>query len=383
MLACRLVLVIAIAASATPALGQALLKPAGARPTLEEVRKGMGVPSAGDLRGQQDAIGYASKPEQMAKVWELSSLPPAPESFGARPAPGVVGLIAPHDDYVYAARVDRQVLPLVTARIVVMVGVFHGYRRFGAHDQLIFDDYRAWRSPDGEIVISSLREELLAKLPKDEVAQDDASHDSEHSLEALAYWLKHQRPDVEIVPLLVPTSSFARFSSMAAHLGAALAASLQRRGLALGKDVAIVISSDGTHYGTDFKYTPFGEGGVVPFQKAVEQDRAMLKGPLAGPVSADKARAFFAATVNPERPDEYRMPWCGRFSVPFGLLLLGETAKALGLPSPKGIPVALGTSVGTPELRVRDLGLGPTAPANLYHFVTHPGVAFVAGSSKR
>jgi hypothetical protein len=40
--------------------------------------------------------------------------------------------------------------------------------------------------------------------------------------------------------------------------------------------------------------------------------------------------------------------------------------------------MALGVSVDTPELDLRGVGVGPTAPANLYHFVTHPAVAFVA-----
>jgi len=44
------------------------------------------------------------------------------------------------------------------------------------------------------------------------------------------------------------------------------------------------------------------------------------------------------------------------------------------------VPVALGVSVDTPELSVRDVGVGPTAPANLYHFVPHPALAFVPGS---
>ena len=58
---------------------QAALQPAQtAPPTLDEVRKGMGIPSTGDVRGQQDATGYASRPDQMAKVWELSATPPAP-----------------------------------------------------------------------------------------------------------------------------------------------------------------------------------------------------------------------------------------------------------------------------------------------------------------
>jgi hypothetical protein len=57
-------------------------------------------------------------------------------------------------------------------------------------------------------------------------------------------------------------------------------------------------------------------------------------------------------------------------------MLIAETAKELGLPAPKGIPLLLGVSVDTPELAVRDVGLGPTAPANLHHFVTHPAIAY-------
>ena len=67
----------------------------------------------------------------------------------AKIAPGVLGVIGPHDDYIYAARIYRDVFPRVTAKTVVVVGVFHRYRRFEARDQLVFDSYRAWRSPDG------------------------------------------------------------------------------------------------------------------------------------------------------------------------------------------------------------------------------------------
>ena len=53
-----------------------------ARPTLEEVRKEMGAASTPEVRGQRDNIGYAATPQAMARVWELSSQGPAPESFG-------------------------------------------------------------------------------------------------------------------------------------------------------------------------------------------------------------------------------------------------------------------------------------------------------------
>jgi AmmeMemoRadiSam system protein B len=360
-------------------LGALLSSPmtATARPTLEEVRKDMGIPSSNELRGQRDAVGYATKADAMAKVWELSAQGPMPESFGARVEPGVLGVIGPHDDYVYAARTYRQIFPLVTAKTVVVVGVFHRYRRFEARDQLVFDPYRAWNSPDGEIAVSALRDEIFATLPKDMAVKDAAAHDSEHSIEGIAYFLKHARPDVEIVPVIVPAASFERLSEMAAQLATALASAMKRRDWQLGRDVSIVISADGTHYGEDFKFTPYGWGGVKAYAKTVEQDRKLMRDTLGGLFRKEKARTFYETVVNPDNPDQYRVTWCGRFSVTLGTMLIGETARRLGMKAPQGVPVALGVSVDTPELAVRDLGVGPTAPANLYHFVTHPALAFV------
>jgi hypothetical protein len=62
---------------------------ATARPSPEEVLKDMGVPSTREVRGQRDTVGYAATPQAMAKVWELSSQGPGPESFGAKVATGV------------------------------------------------------------------------------------------------------------------------------------------------------------------------------------------------------------------------------------------------------------------------------------------------------
>jgi AmmeMemoRadiSam system protein B len=350
-----------------------------APPTLEETRRQMGIPSTDAVRGQLDTVGYASTPEAMAKVWELSAQGPPPESFGeGAPRSGVVGVIGPHDDYIYAARVYRRVFPLVTAKTVVVVGVFHKYRRYEARDQLVFDTYRAWRAPDGEIPVSSLRDELVAAMPAGMAVQDAAAHDAEHSIEGIAYFLKHARPDLEIVPVIVPAASFERLSALSASLGGALAASMRKRGWQLGRDVAIVVSTDGVHYGDDFKHVPYGAGGVDAFMKALAFDRALVRETLAGPFTAAQPRKFFETVVDAKNPDTYRVPWCGRFSVPVGAMLIDATARALGLSAPRAVPIALGVSVDQPELAIRGVGLGPTAPANLYHFVTHPAIAYTA-----
>ena len=340
----------------------------------------MGRASTNDVRGQRDTVGYAVTREAMAKVWDLSAQGPVPGSFGERVARGVLGVIGPHDDYIYAARVYRAIFPLVTAKTVVMVGVFHRYRKFGARDQLVFDSYRGWSSPDGEIAVSPLRDEIVAALPAGMAVKDNAAHDDEHSLEGIAYFMKHAQPGLEIVPVIIPAASFERLSEMSAALADALAGSMKERGLELGRDVAIVISADGTHYGEDFRFVPYGPGGREAFDKSVADDRKLMRETLGGLVSAEKARAFYATVVDPANPDQYRRTWCGRFSVTLGTLLVEATAKRLALGTPRTVPVALGVSVDAPELAVRDVGLGPTAPANLYHFVMHPALAFTSSS---
>lgn len=349
------------------------------RPSLDEVRGAMGRPSTGDVRGQRDTTGYPATAEAMARSWELCGQGPMPEPLGGHAPRGVLGVLGPHDDYVYAGRVYRQVFPLVTARTVVIVGVFHGYRRFGERDRPLFDSYRAWSSPDGDIPVSALREEVIAALPRDMAVQDDSAHDSEHSVEGIAYFLRHARADVEIVPVIVPAASFERLHAMADALAGALASAMKRRGWRLGEDVAIVISNDGTHYGAHFGYVPYGEGGIDALKRAMDHDRRLVHDALSGPVDTARARLFFSTVVDPHEPDRYRVPWCGRFSVTLGTMLVERTAQELGMGRPRGVPLALGVSVDTPHLALRDVGMGATAPANLRHFVTHPAVAYVAG----
>lgn len=374
-LAGALVLVLArtAASQAAPPVGTS-----APPPTAAQVRAAMGIPSTETVRGQQDTVGFASTAEQMAGVWELSAAPPPPTALGSADAARTLGVVCPHDDYLYAGRVYRAVLPLVArARTVVLIGVFHKYRRFGVRDVLVFDTYRAWRSPDGEIPVSPLREAVLAAMSAGSTLQSAVMHDSEHSLEAVAYWLRHQRPDLEILPIIVPASRFERLAELARQLGGALARACTQRGLTLGRDVAVAISTDAVHYGSDFSFTPFGEGGVDAYARAAAQDEEILHTLIAGPVTTERVAALSARFVDPQAPDAYRLTWCGRFALPLGVMALAEAARAAGAGAVDGIPIAYATSVGAPELPVRPMGLGETAPANLYHFVGYAAAAFV------
>jgi AmmeMemoRadiSam system protein B len=283
-------------------------------------------------------------------------------------------VISPHDDYIYAGRIYRRVLPLITAKTVVLIGVFHRYRTFQEHDRIVFDPYRLWTAPDGAVPVSPLREALLARLPQEDWIQSARAHDAEHSLEPIVAWLRHRDSDLEIVPIIVPVARFERLEQIAGHLGAALAEEMKARGWALGREVAIVISTDGIHYGPDFNQTLFGDGGVSAYEMATAKDQGLLTGPLNGAITASKIRTLYTTFVDPEHPDNYRWTWCGRFSVPFGLLTLESlTRNGRGV---IGHPLVYGTSISAPELPLRDTGMGTTAPSNLYHFVGYPAAAF-------
>ena len=151
---------------------------------------------------------------------------------------------------------------------------------------------------------------------------------------------------------------------------------MARRGLSLGKDLAVVVSSDAVHYGADFGYTPYGLGGEVALAQARARDRGLLEGPLSGPIGADSARAFFEACIDPESLDTYRHTWCGRFALPLGLLLMKELARASGREAPWGQAIAYAATVDAPELPARGFGLGTTAPASLSHFVGLPAALY-------
>ncbi len=371
-------------AGAAPAIARAQTPPAsGSLPALPDMPGPDERPSRSqDFRSQRDSVGYAVRADQMARVWEWSTLPPAPDSLGPAPAPGVAAVLAPHDDYAYAARVYRRALPLITARTVIVIGVFHGYRKAGVRDRLVFESYRAWAAPDGPVPVSPLRTDLLDRLAEEDVLVDSGMQAGEHSVEALVFWLRHQRSDLEIVPILVPAASFERFEALARHLGAALTDVLHDRGWVLGRDVAIAISSDAVHYGADFKHTPFGADGPQAYRRAVARDRALLTGPLAGPLTRAKVRALFGTFVDPRHPDDYRLTWCGRFALPFGLLLLDQLALA-NEQIVVGHPLAYSTSIAAPPLPAAEIGLGTTAPATPAHFVGQPAAAFTLEAPRR
>ena len=363
-----------IAASSGSALGSEAVP----TPTRAEVDAEMGLASAGDrVRGQLDTVGFAVDREQALDVVET-----AVRLEGGREAltgEALVGGVCPHDDHLYAARVYVHLTERIEASRVLLVGVFHRARRWGVSDRVVFDAFDAWHGPWGPVPVDPLRAELVAAMRPASYLVDNGMHDAEHSLEALVPFLQSANRDVSIVPILIPYMDWARIDELTSELASALSAAMDRNGWRLGRDVAIVASSDAVHYGDDFDHAPFGTDAEA-YTHAVARDLELTRSHLEGPISAARLAGLLDRLVNESDVRSYRIPWCGRFSVPFGLELLRKVADQTGEGIPVGDLLRYGTSLSEPQLPVsqatRDAGLGYTAPSNLHHWVGYAAVGF-------
>jgi AmmeMemoRadiSam system protein B len=338
----------------------------------------MGLRSEGDLvRGQLDTVGYAWTAAGAEDL--LRAVAEVEQGVGseahARPATGAgpwIGGICPHDDHLYSARTALRLIDGVEAPRVILIGVFHKARLWQERDRLVFDSFTAWHGPWGPVPVDGLRRELLERLDASSYVVDNAIHEREHSLEGLVPLLQHHQPEVSIVPILVPYMGWDRIEQLAGELAAALHEVMQEQGWQLGRDVAVVVSNDAVHYGPDFDHAPFGTG-VEGYAAAVARDRALIHDHLEGELRAGSLQALQGELVDVDDVRVYRIPWCGRFSVPFGLELLRRTAALQGRPTPEGTLLRYATSLSDPEPPVaassRAAGLGTTAPSNLHHWV--------------
>jgi AmmeMemoRadiSam system protein B len=288
--------------------------------------------------------------------------------------------IAPHDDYAYAGFMYPLVLRNVAAPTVVIFGVAHKARQLGLEDQLVFDTFTHWRGPYGDIAVSPLRDRLATLLPEASRCVSDEMHTIEHSVEAKLPFLQHYSRAVQIVPIVVPYMSFARMNDLASQLAGALVRCMREERLGWGTDIALVSSTDAVHYGDEgWGGKNFARYGVDAdgYAKALAHEERILRDCFEGDLDPKKVERFTRYTLAEHDHREYKWTWCGRYSVPFGLLTAWHLRRALdGLPL-VGTVLGYTTSLEDQRIKVDDLdGMGVTAPATLRHWVGYAAVGY-------
>jgi AmmeMemoRadiSam system protein B len=355
-------------------------------PEVRALLQSVGLKPQGSRRGQMDTVGFAvSAAEMDAVLAQCDSLAAASRSAAEELAnltedAGIIAAVCPHDDYYYAGRLYSLLLPRVRARTVLIFGVFHKARVFGCRDKLVFDAFATWHGPYGPVKVSPLRETLIARLPEDSYVVSNDMQMVEHSVEAIVPFLQAYNRDVEIVSILVPHMDWNTLDRLASELTGALAAALAENAWSLGSDICLISSSDAVHYGDagwgGRTYADFGSD-VEGYRLAVERDIALAEKHLAGPIDRRDLREFLYACVDAENVMNYRITWCGRFSVPFGLDVASRLVERFESRSLRGVLLDYGTSVSEASLDLEGVGgLGTTAPNNLHHWVGYAAIAY-------
>ena len=176
------------------------------------------------------------------------------------------GALVPHAGWVCSGRVAgtvcRTLAARTQARTLVLLGAVHTV----AIDGPALESADAWHTPLGQAEIDADLRRTLAALPG--FASFDMAHQYEHSLEVqVPLILETFGADVKIVPCLIPPLPGAPQWGQA--IGRLLADWCE--------PVIVIASSDLTHYGPNYAFTPQGTGAAGVDWAANVNDARLLK----------------------------------------------------------------------------------------------------------
>ena len=327
-----------------------------------------GVSYGQEIRPIRDDVGYCWNSAQMKTLMDyLASV--EKDSISGQ---GLVGGISPHDDYLYAARTYYPLFKAIRAKEVVVFGVTHGTVRKemgNPQNVLILDSYKAWHGVSSDVPISPLREFIKSRLDTSFFMVSNKAQQLEHSIEGLIPFIQYFNPDFHLTPIMVTAMPFAGMDSVADALSEIIAGYIRIHHLVPGKDIVFLISSDANHYGKDFDNAPFGEDAAA-HRKATEQDQQIADSCIADTVTSGKI-----LKLTGELQD---VVWCGRYSIPFGML---ATQKIMMRLTGKGLTATIvrySDSYTGGVLPLHQTGMGTTAPFSLKHWVGYLSAAFYA-----
>lgn len=175
-----------------------------------------------------------------------------PDADRHGPTPNI--LILPHAGYCYSAPTALCGIARIMGAGFHRVIVLAPSHRYGFRDRLVAPESSLVSTPFGAI---PLDETALLTLKKGfPVDRSDAVHTEEHAAQIEYPLLQYALKEFRILPLIVSELSADGFRRAATAL---------RR--ILDSETLLVISSDFTHYGTRFDYTPFRKNAVEEVKK--------------------------------------------------------------------------------------------------------------------
>lgn len=331
------------------------------------------------LRENVDKVGFSLKEEQVFKLIEASKKIRSFHKFKEKKEKPF-GVICPHDDHLYAAPFYVESLKEIKAKNVLIFGVAHGAKKWGIKDKIILEDFDGFKTPKGYLKINKeIRSYIIKNLKENFFIICGDCHAEEHSIEGILPFLEYFDQDLKIIPILVPYMDFNKIKEISKNLSKVIFEFLKKNNLKPIEDLQIVISSDSVHYGDQGwggkNYAPFGVD-CKGLKKAIKRDIKISKKYLSNKIKEEKLKKFLYTIIKEENLEEYKIPWCGRFSITFGALFLKDLSSLFNKKI-YGYPVAYGTSVKIGQILDEKNGLGTTAEANLHHWVGYLSLKFI------
>lgn len=326
------------------------------------------------VRPIRDDVGFCWQADSM-KILVDYLASQEKESFDSR---GLVAAISPHDDYLYAGRLYYPLFNLIRTREAVIFGVTHGTVRTeikGLDSLLILDDYQLWPGVLKPVEISPLRSYLKTHLKADYFTVNNRAHQLEHSIEALIPFLQYFNPEIKITPIMVAPMPLEKMKEIAADLSRVITAYLKENKLQPGRDIFFLISADGNHYGKDFNNLAFGEGQEA-WEKALAFDRNLIASYLTGRLDDGKIAGLTGELWGQTYLDYKSSYWCGKYSIPFGLLTVQRVMEKSTGRQTRGRLIRFSDTYSEGVLPLKKIGLGTTAPFSLRHWVSFCSIAY-------
>ncbi|MHC4109490.1 MAG: AmmeMemoRadiSam system protein B [Planctomycetota bacterium] len=162
----------------------------------------------------------------------------------------IVAGIVPHAGWIFSGSLAAMVFSAIKKQheqihTFVIFGAAHGY--FGQSPAVY--DTGCWITPLGEVAID---EELAdAVLESTTAVRDSSAHRSEHSIEVQIPFIQHLFTGAKILPILVPPTE--QVVALGTSVGDVISRSEHKKIVCIG-------STDLTHYGPRYGFTPMGTG---------------------------------------------------------------------------------------------------------------------------
>jgi len=200
--------------------------------------------------------------EACVRAIESMKVAEPPANVPARPVGGIV----PHAGWSFSGATALGVIRPIASRrhpkTFVLMGAWHRARRPAG---ILFPS-GGWETPLGIIEIDERLAREIASRAGDLIIEDPEAHGPENSLELQVPLIQHEAPEAKIVPILVPHWNRAH------ELGKIVGQTIR----SLDADAVCIGSTDLTHYGPMYGFTPKGTGEAAIAWVRDDNDKRML-----------------------------------------------------------------------------------------------------------